>query len=107
MNNDKHTPGPWSLMEDIYVDKYEKNSEQGKQVVELVHGVNMTPEEKKANARLIAAAPDILEALQDSVKFFWRFTEYDRETMQAKKPDHPVFKWEKAISTATQTNSHY
>lgn len=57
----KHTPGPWKhrhtplrgIANDVYCVDWSEDQEE---VAEVVHG--------EANARLIAAAPDLLEALQ-------------------------------------------
>lgn len=54
----KHTPGPWYLGE--YAEVY------GPVGYGQIAGMspNSNIEQRKANARLIAAAPDLLEALQ-------------------------------------------
>ena len=56
----KHTPGPWHTA-----------GEQGVQIRgakdQIAKVWTMRGNEWKANARLIAAAPDLLEALQDMV----------------------------------------
>jgi hypothetical protein len=59
MKTDTHTPAPWHLGKRggnpaIY-------GKDGTEVAEILHG--LTPE-WRANARLIAAAPEMLEALQ-------------------------------------------
>lgn len=61
----KHTPGPWALDDESI---YAPGGEGWKQVAEIPNwrtnpGEVLTPEDN-ANARLIAAAPDMLEALQ-------------------------------------------
>jgi hypothetical protein len=65
----EHTPGPWTI------DSETSELEGGGYVLGLVYGGEdypceaETPEQLKtcqANARLIAAAPDILEALKDA-----------------------------------------
>jgi hypothetical protein len=62
--------------------------------------LDVSYEAQEANANLIAAAPELLDALESSLKFFWRFCEYDRSILLLKNPDHPVFKWESAIEKA-------
>jgi hypothetical protein len=64
----KHTPGPWSLKTYTY---FSGGTEQG-DVVDpdgrtiRVCGFSLTSTpESKANARLIAAAPDLLEVLRE------------------------------------------
>lgn len=58
----KHTPGPWK-----YYDEEGYNfgigSEGGRHVADVSHNANIPTGEKRANARLIAAAPDLLKAL--------------------------------------------
>ena len=59
--NTKHTPGPWEINESqrgtfIYQDRTENC------IAEVYADVN---EDQQANARLIAAAPEFLEALND------------------------------------------
>ncbi|MDU9398074.1 hypothetical protein [Pseudomonas sp. zfem003] len=69
----KHTPGPW---------KRRENTVSGPFGVTVVHcmdnGVwgekgchSITKTEATANARLIAAAPELLEALQDAADLAW------------------------------------
>lgn len=71
----EHTPGPWSV--EPY-DKYQKDII----IIEprcSVDNDDVDHEEAEANARLIAAAPDLLEALQAVVAIADRKTvEFDR-----------------------------
>jgi hypothetical protein len=81
----KHTPGPWVVWEehaDVYAGEVDENrpgSIGGKGLLHIARcddDVNedkewdedaeggISPEESRANARLIAAAPDMAEALQ-------------------------------------------
>ena len=62
----KHTPGPWSFYDDSNDGKTNRIEivGWGKTVARIYHSV---PEEDLPNARLIAAAPDLLEALRDLV----------------------------------------
>jgi hypothetical protein len=65
----QHTPGPWTFFH--WSDKTGVTSDN----FDVAHcsGLNSsrTREEEIANARLIAAAPDLLDALQD---LFWAVT---------------------------------
>ncbi|MGD1324950.1 hypothetical protein ACNHE5_08510 [Pandoraea pnomenusa] len=62
---DKHTPGPWSVRFDFVVQA--TSFDEGRLVpVAQPYGVNTDGTDLFANARLIAAAPELLEAL-DSV----------------------------------------
>lgn len=63
----KHTPGPWhvdptapeAFYQDVNVLRH-----SGLSVAVALHNGDITPAEVAANARLIAAAPALLEALQ-------------------------------------------
>lgn len=54
--NTKHTPGPWSIKDD---DGIIANNQYW---IASIH-IARTKDEKEANARLIASAPELLEAL--------------------------------------------
>jgi hypothetical protein len=66
MTTTQHTPGPWSQGEDNPLNIYGNHAS-----VANVHGTHptgaRTEEEAIANARLIAAAPELLAALQEAV----------------------------------------
>jgi len=61
----KHTPGPWGTEESLprgddgHISVWV--SHHGNGITEIVRGENL--KERRANARLIAAAPEMLEAL--------------------------------------------
>ena len=66
----KHTPGPWRLNENnnwktnpfsVTVRKF---GVHGTTIANIPTRMTVPPQEQQANARLIAAAPDLLEALQ-------------------------------------------
>ena len=79
----KHTPGPWNVHHHAHL--------QNEQWLSVLHGAwdithnyadrpevvadakysAMTDEENLANAHLIAAAPDMLEALENLIKANW------------------------------------
>jgi hypothetical protein len=57
-----HTPGPWMVLPSVSEGQFAILTEHGpRQDVACTYGWESTPRE--ANARLIAAAPDLLEAL--------------------------------------------
>jgi gentisate 1,2-dioxygenase len=58
----KHTPGPWKI-----VDAWNDHMVEGQNGEEIIwqDGPHGTPTINEANARLIAAAPDLLEALEN------------------------------------------
>lgn len=59
----KHTPGPWIAHEDaIFQEK--PHGEVSPLICDTINGRKFTGEERGANARLIAAAPELLDALQ-------------------------------------------
>jgi len=68
----KHTPGPWKVGQylgslssfHVHMDAGDKG--RGIDVVEAVAGI--TTEQRLANARLIAAAPELLETLSKTLK---------------------------------------
>lgn len=70
-NNTQHTPGPWEVSR-------LQTSEESTQVItsEGWHLCNVELDPHEANARLIAAAPDLLAALQKIVSL-WDENRYD------------------------------
>lgn len=63
---DKHTPGPWEAKPKVSDHKrfvIWSNKEAGAAVCETSNWLNEDFDEIKANAYLIAAAPDLFEAL--------------------------------------------
>ncbi len=68
MNDAKHTPGPWRVTESN-LRKVVSDSLDGFDPLagENVIGGAWTGPRAYANARLIAAAPDLLEALEDAL----------------------------------------
>jgi len=62
----KHTTGPWNLLDDTRVG----NSAEVKTICTAYShaGWGMNKEEAKANAKLIAAAPDLLKYLKKLVE---------------------------------------
>jgi len=55
-----HTPGPWA----VGIDDPEKVFQDGSGVATMSGG-RRSEQERRANARLIASAPELLEALND------------------------------------------
>lgn len=62
MSGAAHTPGPWSF--DGPPDNHIIWSGQSERVAFMAHSNGSYPERDTANARLIAAAPELLEALE-------------------------------------------
>ena len=65
--SEQHTPGPWKV-----VDSWDDYTIEGPNSEEIIFqdGPYGTPTIKEANARLIAAAPALLEALRDIVEYW-------------------------------------
>jgi len=61
----KHTPAPWKFKDTGASAKI--ISADGGTIATIIVTSKGTPEEKKANARLIAAAPELLEAAQKAL----------------------------------------
>lgn len=72
----QHTSGPWSY------DHSNGVIETEKRVVVAFGRYQRTDEETKANGRLIAATPDLLEALR-------HLTEWGRENTSPRDPNSP------------------
>lgn len=60
---DTHTPGPWAIEEG----DRETHIVGGEAILAYCPDWPCAPQEQEANARLIAAAPDLLEALEKIV----------------------------------------
>ena len=80
----EHTPGPWVFeCEDVgsYGSTFWLDSENGEEIIsqseDPYEGVLIKGGDFIANARLIAAAPDLLEALQDMYE--WHEIQEDPE----------------------------
>ena len=62
----KHTPGPWKTR---YIKTLNPAIATEESIVATVNSVNpQNPEERIANARLIAAAPDLLAAVEEAIE---------------------------------------
>ena len=96
----KHTPGPWSICS---AEPFLFGKKQGEGIgpIGFVYGPSFAErselgQEAMANARLIAAAPDLLKALQMAFELLQSVP--DDYAM----PDHPVWgKCRAAIAKAT------
>ena len=70
----KHTPGPWEVFDDVEGCEFPGIDNAGESIV-LCGSIfddggirGDTKEERLANARLIAAAPDMLEAIEETLQ---------------------------------------
>jgi hypothetical protein len=74
MNKTQHTPGPWHVLHQ-YTDRRvfpigEDNGDGSHTIIAEANSLGGTEENWGANARLIAAAPDLLAKLQNMVAVF-------------------------------------
>lgn len=75
----KHTPGPW---ETLTFSQHELQTDFAMvKIGKRAHMVGYSDEDK-ANARLIAAAPDLLEALQEFVRTMDSLPESDETSLR-------------------------
>ncbi len=64
MSTTKHTPGPWALYPYPTRPYFTQVHVNGAAIADVYASGLLKPEETTANARLIAAAPDLLAALK-------------------------------------------
>lgn len=74
----KHTPGPWKAVFRPVADKWDIRAHDGQLFLFESYGFESSSEEK-ANAKLIASTPDLLEALQSLLKIA---DQYNMETSE-------------------------
>lgn len=68
-NDTRHTPGPWKAVEAAYNPPgwlWVQNG-PGALLADVHQNVNIPLDARNANARLMAAAPELLEALQEII----------------------------------------
>ena len=77
-----HTPGPWEVVQHSHVDDElwlsvnQQADEHGmKEWVAEIKYLVTDPDRQKANARLIASAPEMLNALKETLAF-WTTTRF-------------------------------
>lgn len=70
MSGAKHTPGPWFVVDHSKDEQcmYIESAKDG--VASVFTDTPTRPEEIAANARLVAAAPELLEALKHTLRAF-------------------------------------
>lgn len=109
----KHTPGPWGI---DYVTTDVQwpvvNDASDNPVCEIVlcylpdtDDADPCKQEAEANARLIAAAPDLLDALKSSLQFVaaWQTEYLDKNDPQRICVDEQIKKTRAAITKASQS----
>lgn len=92
----QHTPGPWAIVEDRSPSSLEVFG-GGAAIAELWRRADVVKE--KADARLIAAAPDLLEALQMGVSETLDYIQ--RNHLSGAENNHWIAQAKAAIAKAT------
>ena len=77
----QHTAGPWHIGMKPGPMVYGPN---GEQTADLRCGSMLSPDEAKANLRLIAAAPDLLAALEANADIFTNLIAYATQSLGAR-----------------------
>lgn len=72
----KHTPGPWKTQPHISLDRLEIRDADGRRIAECAMDFPMSAKTHDANAHLIAAAPEMLAALEAANRFITNGLEY-------------------------------
>ena len=80
MDNTKHTPGPWTFNEKTDCIQSEHPDHRFSLIAKVATGEDIR--EEHANARLIAAAPEMYEALKNALNTIRALTE-DYDTRQS------------------------
>ena len=66
----KHTPGPWKFHANGDANDYSILGPNNNWVIAFIQNGEIWTEQQLANAKLIAAAPDMLEALVKWINYF-------------------------------------
>ena len=101
MSEHKHTPGPWTVLPGIHTDGAIGIGPELDTIGPHAQ-VNYTGGESEANAALIAAAPAMLEALEQLVR--WIREPWGEDDGQAN--DYVISEAYRAISLATGKEPH-
>jgi hypothetical protein len=97
-----HTPGPWAHETALNMGydtpvPYEKiTCPQGGYLAKAVNNGRVSDEETKANARLIASAPELLEALEAAYEELEGYAELLQEQGHTEDADAVEAVWRKA-----------
>ena len=98
---DAHTPGPWTLRR-MHTGGFDIMDWRNRDVA-TVYGGGVETESREANARLIAAAPDLLEALDGIIHFSDGFDFYRTQSPAGKALEEWIGAAREAIAKATTT----
>ena len=77
----KHTPGPWEI-DSEQPSTVKKFTHGNRLSIATVHGGYGEKTRRTANARLIAAAPEMLEALEDALNLIDTITPFEGDTVR-------------------------
>jgi len=96
----KHTKGNWKV--EYIVEVLPASIMSGKKEICDLTTTRVKFEEKEANAKLIAAAPDLLEALQEITNMYINLIDSGDCGFWNPREDNEVIKAVKAIKKATE-----
>lgn len=101
MEDIKHTPGPWHTMDARSFGVPYIITDGKITIAQSYEG--FSKEDTEANAKLIAAAPDLLEALKNLVDWYGTRSGESNELIPAEKQWHFIAAGMKALAKATAT----
>lgn len=113
MAADKHTPGPWMVRECTRCRVWELTGPKGEDILsghyvgDDIDGDNRGAIVREADARLIAAAPDLLEALSEALTHIEKHQRIDQHNPYTERElfKDLLFKCDAAIAKATGAQS--
>jgi len=76
MSETKHTLGPWEVKDDRFIDSPSGWIADVLSYPAYRAATGQDSEEQKANARLIAAAPDLYEALTEALRWIGKLSDW-------------------------------
>ena len=100
----KHTPGPWKTFQTDIAIGVESDRSDVAWIYHPTHGLLYTArsvEEDRANARLIAASPDLLESLRTTTKMLQEWIDNQPPYDDALRDREALAKAKAAIAKAT------
>jgi hypothetical protein len=103
---DKHTPGPWVAQPDLFDGYFYIEAASGAVIAEVFPwqaGDMDGAGEADANARLIEAAPELLEALEALIECYTISIERDGDAWRNADDDESIIKARAAITKARGT----
>ena len=90
MTQIKHTPGPWAhINPDGFTVRHPQVYSDTGPVCNATWLGDVRIDELRANARLISAAPELLEALQEAAPCGWMENSKPKCALQSPKPQEP------------------